>query len=74
MIRTWIDFLNANKSPLGGLSHALAFGAMAAIDINNPVPAAVINGKINASEVRNGFLISNNIAMKKKLVANVVEE
>jgi hypothetical protein len=52
----------------------LAFGAMAATEMSNPVPAAVINGKIKASEVRSGFFMSNSITMKNRLVANVVDE
>lgn len=51
-----------------------AFGAMAAIEMSNPVPAAVINGKINASEVHSGLFMSNSITMKNRLVANVADE
>lgn len=47
---------------------------MAAIDIRRPVPAAVISGKIKASEVLNGLLISKSITIKNTLVANVVDE
>ncbi|MCF0046669.1 hypothetical protein [Enterobacter hormaechei] len=47
---------------------------MAAIDIKNPVPAAVINGKIKASDVLSGFFISKSITIKKTLVAKVVDE
>lgn len=42
--------------------------------MSNPVPVAVINGKIKASEVRSGFFMSNSITMKNRLVANVVDE
>lgn len=54
--------------------YAFALGAIAAIDIRNPVPAAVISGKIKASEVLNGLLISKSITIKNTLVANVVDE
>lgn len=47
---------------------------MAAIDIRSPVPAAVISGKIKASDVRSGLFISKSITIKKTLVAKVVDE
>ncbi|MCX2170657.1 hypothetical protein ACMFFK_20590 [Serratia marcescens] len=61
-------------SPLRAGFYAFAFGAIAAIDIRSPVPAAVISGKIKASEVLSGLFMSKSITMKKTLVANVVEE
>ncbi|GKX40028.1 hypothetical protein SOASR014_37670 [Pectobacterium carotovorum subsp. carotovorum] len=39
-----------------------------------PVSDASIKGKINASDVLNGFFMSKSITTKKALVANVDEE
>lgn len=50
------------------------FGAIAAIDIMNPVSIANISGMMNASDVLSGFFISHSITRKKPLVANVVDE
>ncbi|HAH5906710.1 TPA: hypothetical protein HH840_003011 [Escherichia coli] len=47
---------------------------MAAIDIKKPVPAAVMSGKIKASDVLSGLFISKSITIKNTLVANVVDE
>ena len=49
-------------------------GTMAEIDIIKPVNDATINGKINASEERNGFFISIIITKKNALVAKVDDE
>ncbi len=49
-------------------------GAIADSEIINPVNAAMINGKIKASDVLSGFLISNRITIKKALVAKVEDE
>jgi hypothetical protein len=50
------------------------FGAIADIDIMNPVSIAKISGMINASDVLRGLFMSHNITRKKPLVANVVDE
>lgn len=50
------------------------FGTIADSDIIKPVNAAIISGKIKASEVLSGFFMSNRITIKNALVANVDEE
>lgn len=62
------------KKPAYGGLIVLGLGAKSASDISNPVPHAIISGKIKASDVLNGFLISNNITTKNILVAKVVDE
>lgn len=47
------------------------FGTIADIEIIKPVSDAIIKGKISASDVLNGFLISKSIKKKNALVAKV---
>ncbi|MCK7105941.1 hypothetical protein [Enterobacter kobei] len=63
------------KSPLCGLIQLLTFfGTMAAIEIINPVSAAIISGNMKASDVRKGFFMSKRMTIKNALVAKVEEE
>ena len=50
------------------------FGAIADMEIINPVSAAIIKGNTNASDVRRGFLTSNKMTIKNALVAKVDDE
>lgn len=63
---------DTKKPAYGGL--VVGFGAKSARDMSRPVPHAMINGKIKASDVLSGFLTSNKITTKNILVANVVDE
>jgi len=49
-------------------------GTIAAIEIINPVSAAIIKGNMKASEVLSGFFMSKRITMKNALVAKVEDE
>lgn len=44
------------------------------MEIINPVKAAIIKGKIKASDVLKGFFISKRMTIKKALVAKVEDE
>jgi hypothetical protein len=69
-----LTFCHTHKKARYAGFYAFALGAMAAIDIKKPVPAAVISGKMKASEVLSGLFISKSMTIKNTLVAKVVDE